>query len=645
MVEHMFIDMECLVGSHLKIPVLTNEEKHRYLGIPLTSPLFQGQRDKPYDWAVPYFATRTELMFQYINDVRIFHSWVNRSLATFTKYRSWEELVANMSTDVNGQVKNFLVAVRTAMSHTGDSIRILIRGSKSSSGSGVWQWMFADFLAARYKDVVIDCYDPCETDTVEVRDYLVDGVAQTATITKYALCYLGDGEGYDVAIDDAYDTDVLRWDPKASIYSLKDLTMGCVPYLHPLEGRKFSHDVNFNICSPCPCLTCRTIASFSCDYQTFQTIKAFTVLLGGLPCLNAEFSRELRAKAKIYKQIVVKPLVQIAKPTELRASLMLSSSLNMASATNAVSLVNSSNSDRTLPFSRIKGLASSISQSVCDRLVDKNVVFIGVDPAVLGSTRLKLTGTPTYFVNTSDQVFIRNFAPDTMWVTDSTVQGYCRTGYEWEYFYEYHKVIVQHDSYETHFSVVSGVPISSNDLSWTKDVPGTYRLPIDTKIEGRFLGWHPDNPYDLVKPFSVDSKGRDSFLSLDNLSSVVHLDPQKVKFASVWCEAGTHHIREMTRECRFTCDNGVYSATSNCLHDHIHIVNGKMSQYMESERLVTVHVTENAYAHILRLPRSQSSHESISVHYERHRSGLKVHSGYDADNPKVSFYVVYRVLK
>jgi len=277
--------------------------------------------------------------------------------------------------------------------------------------------------------------------------------------------------------------------------------------------------------------------------------------------------------------------------------------------------------------------------------VDKNVIFIGVDPAVLGYTKLKLTGTPTYFANTFDQVFIRNSAPDTMWVTDSSVQGYGRTGYEWEYFYEYHKIIVQHDSYETHFSVVGGVPISPHDLSWTKDVPGTYRLPIDTKIRGRFLGWHPDNPYDLVKPFSVDFKGRDSLVTLDNLSSVVHLDPHKVKFASVWCEAGVYHVREMTTECRFTEVNGAYSATSKCLHDHVYIVDGKVSQYMESERLVTIHVAENAYAHVLRLPRSQSSHDSISVHYERHRPGLNVRGCYDADNPKVKFYVIYRVLK
>jgi len=645
MVEQMFKDSTCLVGSHLKIPLLTDVEKHLYLGIPLDSPLFRGERDKPYDWAVPYFATRTELLFQYMNDVRIFHSWVDRSLATFTKYKSWEDLVANMSTVVNGQVKNFLVAVRTALCHEGPTIKVLIRGSKSSSGSGVWQWMLADFLASRFSNVVIDCYDPCETDTVETREYLVDGVPQIATVTKYAMAYIGDGKDYDVSIDDAYDTDTLEWKPCSTVFSLKDHTIGCRPYLHPVEGRVFSHESLFFISSPCPCLTCRTIASFSADYQTFQVVKAFTVLLGGLPCLNIDFAREMKAKAKIYKQIVVKPLVHIAKPMDLRASLMLSSSLNMASLPNAVSLVNSSNSDRTLPFSRVKGLASSISQSVCERLVDKNVIFIGVDPAVLGATKTKLVGAPTYFANTLDQIFIRNIAPDTLWVTDSCVQGYSRTGYEWEYFYEYKKIISAHDSFETHFSIIYGVPISPIDLSWTSDVPGIYRVPLGDEPRVSMLGWHPTNSFDLIGPFSVDVKGRELETSMDNFATVAHIDLKKCKFAALSCEGGVYHIKEVSTDCRFFLDKGKFFSSSNCLHDHIHITNGKIVQFLDSSRLLSINVVENGYSHVLRILKIDASHDRISSHYERFRPGLTVGtvSGISSSSERV--FLVYRVLK
>jgi len=570
------------VTGGVTIPQMTHSQLQYYFNIPSTSPLFLGQRDKQYDWVVPYLATRFEILFQFVGETRIFNSWVNRSLEQYPGFCTWESFVSKVGGDINGQVKNFLVACRTLSSvPSADRVTVLIRGSRSSSGSGVWIWMLADHLSSRFKEITIDCYDITEASGNEGRKYVVGDEERVAMVTRIASFYEGDASEYDVVVDDAYDpsveTGTLPWSPASRFFSLKDHSAGARPYLHWVEGRVFSHPPLCEIVSPCPCVVCRSISAFSYDYSEFQRVKGFTVLLGGSPCLTLDSASALRAKGRVYKSLVLQTVASLIKPSDVRAALALSHSLNIVATSTSEIALRGTLVDRPLRANRVTGLEVGEVGTVCERLRGAHVIFVGVDPSVMGHTPTSQVGVPVYVSRSASLIFFRHEAPSSIWTCDAHVNGYVKTGYIHEYFTNFirgeHHISIPRSEYSLHY----GVPVEG-DISWTAHVPGTYHISLNKISEGmRMVGWCPRGSYTLDLPFCMTSRG-DAFKQCvsQHFDHVVDQSSPVVVaglFPLLSC-GGVFFVQSPGPICSYQPST---MTSVSCTHDHLLCKEGKWS--------------------------------------------------------------------
>lgn len=195
---------------------------------------------------------------------------IMRDLVGHTKAK-WELLWTSIHTEANGQVKNYLVAVRTLVqAPRGEQLKILLNGSKNSASSGLWHGFFLDMVERRNPGSEVTFCDYNEVPQPNYRP-LIKVEYKKNSIEKGA---------YDMLIDDVHDGDSVQSRKlKSKYYSHK----GEGKFFLIFEKRKFSHEIE-EVSTPCPCLVCKVIGQVSESYEEYQLLKDQIVMLGHVTC-------------------------------------------------------------------------------------------------------------------------------------------------------------------------------------------------------------------------------------------------------------------------------------------------------------------------------------------------------------------------
>jgi hypothetical protein len=185
-------------------------------------------------------------------------------------HKDWTRSWKSLHIEPSGQVKNYLVALRTiAQAPRKESLRIFLRGSKMQEVGGLWHGMFLDYVAQRNPYSEVTFCDPAEVprhDHEKLKVHYVVGKVQRVEA--------------DVLVDDAQEYLHAEKPPEGNYryYSLKKQGTEYVTK----ENRFFSHEREGE--SLCPCRTCKAISQIVESYEEDQLLRNHLQALGHPRC-------------------------------------------------------------------------------------------------------------------------------------------------------------------------------------------------------------------------------------------------------------------------------------------------------------------------------------------------------------------------
>lgn len=294
-----------------------------------------------------------------------------------------EDQVRRIDWIIPSLVKNFMVMVRTLPDVGGDSLKILVRGSRAYHGGGQWDAQYAQWLSLKWRRVRVDLYDIHELPGEVTYKYGNSRV----TVRRIRSYYEGNGSEYDMAVDDAYmGTGVPEWDVKAKIYSRKRLHGTHDVYLHSHEGREFSETKEQVLSIQCSCTLCMA-QSINCeDVRQYYFLHALCVELGASPCISVH--SHIVRKSEMFIEMTKVPVVpKNLGEQRLVASIAIKHPIQEREGSYTVA--GSTFISPTLPLFSMKG--STAAKGWWKGVM---VSFVGVSPSILGAEDY-VRSTPT----------------------------------------------------------------------------------------------------------------------------------------------------------------------------------------------------------------------------------------------------------
>lgn len=357
--------------------------------------------------------------------------------------RLWRPVWRSLHADINGQVKNFLVACRTCAAFEGDTIRICVRGSKQEQAGGIWHMSFFAYVHQFVKKVQIDFFDYAEIASERVID--------DCKLNWIPRPYFGKGEGYDVFIDDAWLGGVVPVTPVSPVYSLKGLwdTPNFSQFLHVTETRYFSHIID--PIEYCPCAVCLVCSECTWDYPSFCWLRDMCSSFGHAPCnlTSASMKYDLSTRNRVLRGVLTNPVFTLSSPSDVRSFISLQEEIPIVKV-NAiqVSVVPDVSPEfRTINHNTLSTNTMIACPDVCSKLIGKKVMFMGVHASILGSTPVGFHAV-NYYTDEVDAAFISSY--ETFLVSPRVrhvflkcskieldrIYSYVPTGYVWKDFRE-----------------------------------------------------------------------------------------------------------------------------------------------------------------------------------------------------------------
>jgi len=347
------------------------------------------------------------VVWDYLHYADLYRSWVVHSGERLGEYgisedlgSSWEtpwyETFKTYMTIPPGQVKNFLVCIRTVNFLVKGSYKIAIRGSRAGHGTGRWHMLFIAYLLDKGVYGEIHFYDPSE----DKSSYTVTKHGKTFKVHHIAE-KRDDFTGFDVLIDDAYQPAkglVPLVKPLPVHHSIKGVSQVDHQslFLHPRESRQFS-SVPFSYKSVCKCMVCLAISQSVTNYTDYLSIRRSCFELGFVAstCVPDLVSHDLVTKGTVRASLDTLPLVPIRKGKEVRAVISLREEMPLVTRGDDLALDRRRGKREYTPYIHSEGFAEpDLKGNIRNypHLKGMTVYFSGVDPIILGNTQIRTLG-------------------------------------------------------------------------------------------------------------------------------------------------------------------------------------------------------------------------------------------------------------
>jgi len=379
-------------------------------------------------------------------------SYLTRSQPAFDRIRS-------VQLEIPSLVKNAVVVMRTIAPVDKKRYTVLIRGSRATHSGGQWTQEVALFALERAEEVRIDLYDPHEEPGEEV----ITHGERKAKIRRIRGMYPGSGKEYDVVVDDSWTANAQGgWRSESVYFSEKDLSGKTEPFLHPKEGRIFSHEPRERTQVRCPCRLCQTVATFT-NAENFQRTRKLLITLGAVKCDMDTWSDQLKERDLLM-------------------------SLRMGSVSQT------SRNERAIMLARYHGKTKVEGQKAYQgepkkmpltRFFEgKRVYFVGVPPAILGEEKYDRVAHRSTYANDPGSVTVTDHASGASSTGSNEVwslvdiPGFRRTGRVFQDLAEQVRIDRGGAKLQVaHFSHKYGRPLPPEVA---RPLKGVFRIPADS---------------------------------------------------------------------------------------------------------------------------------------------------------------------
>jgi len=449
----------------VQIPKMTYAEVQERYGFHKNDEVFMTRRG-PDSWVLPLVAEEVYPTFIVFGGHRIYSTVLNQSVKGLTGENDWFMGITRLSVSPPAALKNFLVALRT-YSGSGKSIRILYRGSKAEARGARWIRTYALYLSRFDPEVLIDCYDIGEVQSVET--------GKGWKINHIPNYYDGDGSDYDVAIDDAYEMGYTLWEPKSSIWSRKGVGER---FFHDHEKRMFSHTQDVNYASlKCKCDYCKLCFYCAPTYGDFFFLKTQLQLFGLKPCMSYEVIDDLMYKGRLLLSLSSQPTVEVVGPADHRGAIALQDEVSYDLITPTK--ISIGHGEETHTHIHKVGFVAEEYKSGETHFDGETVTFAGVEPSILGASTLA-PDNEDRILFTTHLLHVSRFPYRRVWIP-SSIPGYALTGRSLGPYKENIRIPRKDPgSCEARFSVRKGIEITVDQVEKVEYQPIQVRVPAGT---------------------------------------------------------------------------------------------------------------------------------------------------------------------
>jgi hypothetical protein len=376
-----------------------------------------------------------------------------------TPWEYWSQVWNSIHAPINGQVKNFFVALRTMeaayrVEPPDKKLTCVVRGSKAAQGGGIWHQSLINFWNMRQSPIRLFFYD-----VFEIPKKIVVGNVEVEWISKY---YEKDGSEVDILIDDAFESAKGLSDLpiRAQYFSIKG--EGDI-YFHETEKRTFSHMIP-SAKSYCPCIVCKECVTLTGSYDEFVFLRDQMTLLGHPPCYpmggrDAYISADIRRKGEVMRKLIISPTVVVSQPIEARSVIALSHEMTLEVRSPYVLQMKEQYEPVPLLYQENNGFGKGAlaydDSEICKMIEGKDVLFRGVPASILKDTKIgdakkrnQLSTATSFeqevvgFFGSIQQALLGTGASRTIFVPgeeremDKVLINYSRTGRVWGDFKE-----------------------------------------------------------------------------------------------------------------------------------------------------------------------------------------------------------------
>jgi hypothetical protein len=461
-----------------EVPIYSREEIQKRFDISVNDPVYSTLKG-PNCWILPFVSEEVSVLGIRLSLNGQSELVTQRRItdAAFDKFgkRPWYEALQYAGLEVNGQVKNFLVALRTYWGNKAKTeVRILLKGSKMLSDSGLWVKAYGLFLTTFHDKVTLVCYDKGERDGKEITRMQYGKREASLVIERISDYYSGTGNGFDVLIDDAHMQGSIPMAPSTEFFSLKNPGPGQL-FFSATETRRFSHVLGEpHIKTSCHCNVCEMLSRIVTTFDAFHYLRGQLVSFGAPVCDNKDFQGDQQAKSYLRKDLHTNPAVVLVEPYQRRAAIALSDEVPMKTSFSplAVSLSDSPKI-RSTDFVHNVGFCSSYESIEYLHFAGKNVRFYGVDPAILGTTMLDRDQPVTVSIGEKLDLLLQSPTPE-IWCPAAQIIGYKRTGVKLGPYNQFVRRVRTASHIESKFSDVAGKQVIG-DISEVKYTGGRYK--------------------------------------------------------------------------------------------------------------------------------------------------------------------------
>jgi len=351
-----------------------------------------------------------------------------------------------------GRQKNFLVACST-VAQAPDFENVCLVGSKAMEGGEAWRSLFEIWVSLRTSSQHVDIHyvDPGERTMYRENDYVYGDYKLKISSHEESRKIVRE-ETYDIVIDDTYSivegVEKIPW--VARYWSVKDHSGQRRPFVHSYEARRFSHFEYEKLQSAiCPCQKCSIIDRISRSYGEMDFLHCAMAELGS-HCSFLSYSHrasDLRTKGRMLRDLLATGVLTPTRGQEYRSVISLVD-YGISFREGKFVLERDAHlqlSAQDIGHERIKFQEYSQAEDV-PYLNGKRVMFAGVDPIILGGTRihrvvmckgLDMSTDVHVFASTMD-LAVQHSGAHYYWLPmDALFPNYLQTGRRCKHFFEY----------------------------------------------------------------------------------------------------------------------------------------------------------------------------------------------------------------
>jgi len=621
-----------------EVPRYTKQEIQDLFKISDKDPVYTTLRGENA-WIIPFISEEVDALYFKVSNGTSIETVVQSRVAEAVKKKfgrtPWYDALNHAGLTVNGQVKNFLVALRTyAGQKTCDEITVILKGSKAQSNSGLWIEGYAIYLTNFHTKVSVKCYDVNELASVSYYNIPYGEKVHEVKVEHISSMYHGSASDCDVFVDDAYIQGTVPVTPMSEYWSLKTFGAGS-HFFSVTESRVFSHQLEqTSLIKNCYCPVCELMSSLCTTFGQYHSLRGLLVSYGAPICGCVEFKGDQQAKAHLRVELHSAPSVILVEPYQRRAALSLIDEEKI-DGISPYQIAIGKGKLKDAKYVHGMGFQSYAKSNTYEHFAGKKIRFAGVNPEVLGTTPVsREKGPPDIVIAQNSTAALIIPAPE-IWTVADELPGYVLLPENLGPYRRFLRKKKKKNTFLSEFSDIGGVDITKEDVAKFLYVGGRYKVS-QTQVTLKSL---------QLTPPVLDLKGEIT----EKVAPIYYFELSKLAFKHrypVVDSATERYVKAIVSESKILCSDIRYLTFNKKTRTfEVHRTKMRPICAMFHSRIVEGVYYENGFDDALRLLMSGIDPDPGPDNaIKMLKSGGEIHPGPDDSEDWDRTFMVFRAL-